>query len=110
MIEARRPDTVVVDKVKKETMIIDVAIPGDTRICDKERQNIEKYSLLKNKIARSWQMKNIVVIPIAVGALRTVTTKFEKYIESLGIKIRIEHVQKSALLETAKIKRKVLSC
>ena len=36
MIEARRPDTVVVDKVKKETMIIDVTIPGDTKGCDKE--------------------------------------------------------------------------
>ena len=45
----------VVDKVKKETMIIDVAIPGDTRICDKEREKIEKYSLLKDKIARLWQ-------------------------------------------------------
>ena len=36
MIEARRPDTVVVDKVKKETMIIDVTIPGDRKGCDKE--------------------------------------------------------------------------
>ena len=36
MIEVRRPDIVVVDKVKKEAMIIDVAIPGDARVCDKE--------------------------------------------------------------------------
>ena len=51
MIEVRRLDTVVVDKVKKETMIMDVAIPGDTRVCDKEQEKIEKYSLLKNEIA-----------------------------------------------------------
>ena len=36
MIEYRRPDIVVIDKVKKETMIIDVAVPRDTRVCDKE--------------------------------------------------------------------------
>ena len=36
MIETKRPDIVVVDKVKKETMIIDVAIPGDTGVCDEE--------------------------------------------------------------------------
>ena len=42
MIEARIPDIVVVDKVKKETMIIYVAIPGDTRVCDKEKEKIEK--------------------------------------------------------------------
>ena len=29
MIEVRRPDIVIVDKIKKETMIIDVAITGD---------------------------------------------------------------------------------
>ena len=109
MMEARRPDIVVVDKVKKETMIIDVAIPGDTRVCDKEQEKIERYSLLKDEIARLWQMKKVVVIPIVVGALGTITAKFE-YIESLGIEIRIEHVQKSALLGTARLIRKVLSC
>ena len=29
--------------------------------------------------------------------IRNITTKFEKFIESLGIEIRIEHFQKSAL-------------
>ena len=110
MIEARRPDIVVVDKVKKETMIIDVAIAGDTRVCDKEREKIEKYNLLKDEIARLWQVKKVIVIPIVVGALGTITTKFKNYIESLGIEIRIEHVQKLALLGTARIIIKVLSC
>ena len=40
-------------------MIIDVAIPGDTRVCDKERGKIEKYRLLKYEIARLWQMKKV---------------------------------------------------
>ena len=110
MIEARRPDIVLVDKIKKETVIIDVAIPGDTRVCDKEQEKIEKYNLLKDEVARLWQMKKVAVIPIVVGALGTITTKSEKYIESVGVEIRIEHVQKSALLGTARIIRKVLSC
>ena len=50
------------------------------------------------------------MITIEVGALGTITTKFEEYIESLGIEMRIEHVQKSALLGIARIIRKVLSC
>ena len=66
--------------------------------------------MLKDKIARLWQKKKVVVIPIVVGALGTIITKFEKYIESLGIEIKIEHVQKSALLGTARIIRRVLSC
>ena len=70
----------VVDKENKEKMIIDVAIPGDTRVCDKEREKIKKYSMLKDEIARLWQMKKVVVTPIVVGTLGTITTKFEKYI------------------------------
>ena len=70
----------VVDKENKEKMIIDAAIPGDTRVCDKEREKIKKYSMLKDEIARLWQMKKVVVTPIVVGALGTITTKFEKYI------------------------------
>ena len=107
MIGARRPDIGAVNKAEKETMIIDVAIPGDTRVCGKEREKIEKYSLLKDKIARLWQMKKFIMISIVVGSLETITTKFEKYIESIGIEIRIEHVQKSALSGTARIIRKV---
>ena len=54
--------------------------------------------------------KKVVVIPTVVGALEIITIKFEKYIESLGIEIRIENVQKSALVRTARIIIKVLSC
>ena len=75
MIEARRPDIVIVDKVKKETMNTDVAISGDKRVCDKEREKIEKYSLLKDEISRLWQMKKVVVIPIVVGAFRNYNSK-----------------------------------
>ena len=99
----------VVDKVEKETIIIVVAIPRDTRVCDK-KQKIEKYSLLKDEVARLWQMKKVAVIPIVVGALGTITTTYEKYIESLRIEIKIVHVQKSAFFGTDRIVRKVLSC
>ena len=34
-------------------MIIDGAIPGDTRGCDKEREKIDKYRLLE-EFARLW--------------------------------------------------------
>ena len=48
-------------------------MPGDTRVCDKEQEKIEKYSLLKDEIARLWQMKKVIVIPIVVEALGTIT-------------------------------------
>ena len=82
-------------------MITDVVIPGDTRIYNKEREKIEKYSLLKDEIARLWQMKKSRCDSHCSWRALGAITKFEKYIESLGIEIRIEHVQKSTLLGTA---------
>ena len=59
----------VFDKVKKETMIIDVAIPGVTRVCDKEQEKREiqlvkrqNCQIIANEIERcdshcSWSVR-----------------------------------------------------
>ena len=43
IIEARRPDLVVVDKKERICKIIDFAVPRDSRIEEKEKDKIEKY-------------------------------------------------------------------
>ena len=107
-IEHRRPDIVVVLKPEKECLIIDIAVPGDTRIKQKEQEKIEKYQDLKREIARLWCLRKVTVIPVVVGALGCVTKEAEQYIEKIGIKIRTEMIQKTALLGTARTLRKVL--
>ena len=44
-MEARRSDLILVDKKAISCVIIDVAIPGDCRICEKEIEKIEKYQI-----------------------------------------------------------------
>ena len=107
-IEARRPDIVVVDKQRREVKIIDVAIPGDVRVCEKELGKIDKYKPLKDEIARLWEMQKVTIIPTVVGALGAITNRFGKFMQEIGIDIRIEHVQKTALLGTARLLRLVL--
>ena len=94
----------------KEVKIVDVTIPGDERVNGREVGKIEKYRVLKDEIARMWDMKEVILIPVAVGALGAISTGFEKYIAAIAIEIRIEHVQKTALLGTARILRLVLGC
>ena len=43
IVEARRLDIVFVNKQAKEAMIVDVTIPGDAQVKDKELDKIEKY-------------------------------------------------------------------
>ena len=70
-------------------MIIDVAIPGDTRVCDKERKKTKKYSLLKDEIARLWQMKKVVVILIVTGVLETITTSLRSILKDLELRSKL---------------------
>ena len=49
-VQARRPDIVIVDKIKKEVKLIDIAIPGDCRVKEKEQEKIEKYEQLKERL------------------------------------------------------------
>jgi len=109
-IDARRPDIVIVDKLQNEVKIIDVAIPGDVRVLEKEIEKIEKYGPLKDEIARLWDMRKVSVIPIVVGALGAVSTRFQNFVKDIGITLKIEYAQKTALLGTARILRLVLNC
>ena len=43
VIEDWRPDLIVVDKKERSCKIIDFAVPGDSRIEEKEKDKIEKY-------------------------------------------------------------------
>ena len=96
-----------------EVKIVDVTIPGDEWVNERKVGKIVKYKVFKDGIARMWGMKEVIVIPVVVGALGAISTGFEKYIAAIGIEMRVEHAQKkqkTALLETARILKLVLGC
>ena len=104
-----RPDIVFIDKKEREVVIIDVAILGDDRVKDKELEKLEKYQLLKDEIAKVWRMRKVIVVPVVIGALGAVSVNFKEYMRQIGVNVRLEIIQKTALLGSAKILRKVLS-
>ena len=68
MIESRRPDIVVVLKKGKECKIIDIAVPGDSGICETEMEKIEEYEL-KREIQKLCTMWNVEVIGNRISGL-----------------------------------------
>ena len=66
VIEARRPDLVVVDK-ERSCKIIDSAVPGDRRI-EEEKDQIEKHQDLGSELQKIWNVK-VKIIPLFVGSL-----------------------------------------
>ena len=108
MIEARRPDIILIDKKERKGIIINIAIPAEVRVGGKEREKMEKYQDLKREIVRLQKLKMVEVVPVVIGALESVTKEFDEWIEKLGITNNVGVMQKTALLGTARILRKVL--
>ena len=55
-----------------------------------------------------WNLRRVEVIPVVVGALGSVSKKIGQYMEQIGIDIKTGLLQKTALLGTGRILRKVL--
>ena len=77
-INAGKPDIAVVNKNKRGCAITDIAIPGYIRVREKEKKKIERQQELKREIKRMWNIRNIKVIPVVVGALGSTSKKLKK--------------------------------
>jgi hypothetical protein len=67
-----RPDKIIKNKKDKIFLLIDVAIPSDRNVIQKESEKKLKYKNLSTEIQRMWNMK-CFVIPVIIGAIGIVT-------------------------------------
>ena len=105
-IPARRLDLIIIIK-KRTCKIVDFAVPVDHRIKLKECEKKDKYLDLARELKKLWNMQ-VAIIPIVIGVFGTVTKGLLKGLEELAVGGRVETIQTTALLRTARILRKVL--
>jgi len=92
----------VVDKYLCSSTLIDVAIPSDFNVDDKETEKITKYQDLRIELEWLW-------VPVIIGALGCVSHNFTKHLSSLSLPTADKFVlQKSALLGSVRIIRHAL--
>ena len=89
-------------------MLLDVAISGDRNVIKKEAEKILRYKDLTIEIQRMWKVKTRV-IPVITGATETISKSFRKYIRNIPGNNEVKELQKTAILGTAHILRKVLT-
>ena len=82
-------------------------ITADHRIKLNECEKRDKYLDLARELKKLWNMK-VTIIPIVIGAFGTVTKGLLKGLEDLEVSGRVETIQTTALLKTARILRRVL--
>jgi len=68
-----------------------------------------KYKSLCTEIQRMWNLK-CTIIPVTIGANGIVTRRLRKNLEVVPGRHSIDSLQKTAILGTSHIMRKVLQC
>jgi len=106
---ANRPDIIIKNNKEKICALIDVAIPADRNVVQKEAEKKLKYRSLCIEIQRMWNLK-CTIVPVIIGATGVVTRRLTKNLEAVPGKHSIDSLQKTAVLGTSHIIRKVLQC
>ena len=71
-LTANRPDIIIKNKKEKTCTLIDVAIPADRNVVQKEVEKKLKYKSLCIEILRMWNLK-CTIVPVIIGATGIVT-------------------------------------
>ena len=79
--------------------LINIAVPGDSRVASKENEKVQKYQDLSRELRKLWQVK-VKVAPVIVGALGTIPKALEKHLKKIGTSVGVVLLQNAALLKT----------
>ena len=66
IINARRPDITIIDKTVELITLVDISLPADKRIVEKEDEKVSKYQDLRIDLERLWKIKSRIV-PVVIG-------------------------------------------
>jgi hypothetical protein len=108
-IPNNKPDIVILDHEKGTCMLIDVAIPGDRNVIQKEAEKILKYVYkdLTIEIQLMWNVK-ARAIPVIIKATETISKSSRKYVSTVPGNHEVKLLLKTAILGTGNVIRKVL--
>ena len=99
---------ILIDKEKKHWCIIDFSVPNDVNVESKERDKIDKYTPLAYEIRKMCSVTT-KIIPLVVGALGAVSNSLENNLSYLEMSHIQTCMQKSAVIGSSIILKKVLN-
>ena len=89
-------------------LLIDISCPADGNIGKKHAEKLAKYSDLRMEISRMWHCRTLVV-PVVLGALGTVHAGIARWLDIIPGHHNLQHLQKTVLLGSTRILRKIMS-
>jgi len=98
-VTTNRPDMIIKNKKEETCTLIDVAIPADRNVMQKEVEKKLKHKSLGIEIQQMWDLK-CMIIPVIIGSTGVVTRSLRKNLEGIPGKHLIDSLQKTAILGT----------
>ena len=109
-IVANKPDIVVIDRLARRAMIVDITIPHDVNLVKAEKEKQIKYLDLAHEVVDMWNISSAVIVPIVVTANGLMAKSLDQHLSRLSLGGWIKGlIQKAVLLDTARIVRRFLS-
>ena len=101
-LQHSHPDITFVLNQSNEVFLIDIAIPGDSRLSHKYTEKHTKYVDLKIEVVRMWNSEKVAVVPVIVGTLGSISVSLFTSLEKLSFPSSlVSTFQKSVFYSTA---------
>ena len=107
-VKHNRPNITIKEKNAMEWCFLHVTVSQDHRVTERKNKKVDNYLELAEK-ARTERHVKVKIIPIVIGAMRTILKQLKNYISPLGISNIIERAQASVLIGTGRTLRNVIS-
>ena len=99
----------LIDKINKQTYLIDITIPNTHNLQKSVTEKINKYTELKEEVTRIWKMEKVYIVPLVLFSTGVIPKSLLHYIEQIKLPTNIYiTMQKAAILNTCRIVRKFL--
>ena len=105
---AIKPDIVVWHRTEKWAKIIEVSVPNDFGLNRVEREKQNKYQDLKHDLRDTWDLEEIEIIPVIVGATGLVKNNLSEHLKNIPGNPQLPEVQLSAIKGTISIIKRAL--
>ena len=105
---AVKPDIVIWDKKERVATLIEVSVPCDSGLNRAEREKRTKYQSLMYDMKRNWDLREISLVPVIIGATGLMKKNFKSLMKSIPGEPSEKEVQTIALKGTARILKRAL--
>ena len=85
-----------------------MSVPNDFGLNRAEREKLNKYQDLKHDLRDTWDLEEIEIIPVIVGATGLLKNNLSKYLQSIPGEPNLPEVQLSAIKGTVSILKRAL--